>query len=133
MTPEEQSRRIDSLIEQARELDAPARVAFLERACADDPDLRREIDGLLDAYERVGRVRTSPAVAGAAGGLAGEPPRSLAGRTLGPYPVLALIGAGGMGEVYRARDPRLGRDVAIKVLPPHLATSRMPSHGSSAR
>ena len=39
------------------------------------------------------------------------------GSRLGPYEVLALIGAGGMGEVYRARDPRLNRDVAIKVLP----------------
>jgi tetratricopeptide (TPR) repeat protein len=43
------------------------------------------------------------------------------GSTLGPYEVIAQIGAGGMGEVYRARDPRLGRDVAIKVLPSHLA------------
>src|SRR5215510_14464431 len=48
-----------------------------------------------------------------------------AGTRLGPYEIHSLIGAGGMGEVYRARDPRLGRDVAIKVLPesaggPHL-------------
>ena len=45
-----------------------------------------------------------------------------AGARLGPYEVSGSIGAGGMGEVYRARDPRLGRDVAIKVLPPHLAS-----------
>src|SRR5436189_5540266 len=40
---------------------------------------------------------------------------------LGPYEVLSLLGAGGMGEVYRARDPRIGRDVAIKILPPRFA------------
>jgi eukaryotic-like serine/threonine-protein kinase len=45
-----------------------------------------------------------------------------AGSRLGPYEVLSLLGAGGMGEVYRARDPRLGRDVAVKVLPSHLST-----------
>jgi Tol biopolymer transport system component len=45
------------------------------------------------------------------------------GTRLGPYEVVALIGAGGMGEVYRARDPRLGRDVAIKVLPAHLSAN----------
>src|ERR1700730_4795267 len=43
------------------------------------------------------------------------------GSRLGPYEIVAPIGAGGMGEVYRARDPRLGREVAIKVLPEHLA------------
>jgi serine/threonine protein kinase len=45
-----------------------------------------------------------------------------AGQRLGPYEVLSPIGAGGMGEVYKARDPRLGRDIAIKVLPAELAS-----------
>src|SRR2546426_12095671 len=44
-----------------------------------------------------------------------------AGTRLGPYEVVALVGAGGMGEVYRARDGKLGREVAVKVLPPGLA------------
>src|SRR5262252_4294807 len=45
-----------------------------------------------------------------------------AGSRLGPYEVVAPLGAGGMGEVYRARDPRLGREIAIKVLPAEVAS-----------
>jgi serine/threonine protein kinase len=54
-----------------------------------------------------------------------------AGMRLGPYEVLSLIGTGGMGEVYRARDTRLERSVAVKVLAPELATDPESSHNGS--
>jgi serine/threonine protein kinase len=56
-----------------------------------------------------------------------------AGAAIGPYEIVALLGAGGMGEVYRARDPRLGREVAIKVLPASLAEDGDRRDGSSAK
>ncbi|MCA1563658.1 MAG: serine/threonine protein kinase, partial [Acidobacteria bacterium] len=79
------------------------RAAFLEEACGADFDLRAEVERLLAAHE------------------AGASPLS-PGTALGPYEIVGLIGAGGMGEVYQARDPRLKRDVAIKLISPALAT-----------
>ncbi|HMV84942.1 MAG TPA: protein kinase [Blastocatellia bacterium] len=116
--------KIDELLDQALELSAEERAIFLSNACAGDEDLRREVESLLAAHERSGSfIETNPA-AGVVAEFSKQylqPPPSLVGRKLGSYELTALIGAGGMGEVYRARDPRLDRNVAIKVLPQHLS------------
>jgi eukaryotic-like serine/threonine-protein kinase len=94
----------------------------LTELCAGDDSLRNEVTSLLAHEDAAGMFLETPAFAGAdvAGHLTNE--RVLVGRRVGPYTVLAPIGSGGMGEVYRARDEQLGRQVAIKLLPLHVAS-----------
>jgi serine/threonine protein kinase len=88
--------------------------------------LRREVQSLLEQQPDAERLLETPAweaVADAAAGQASmPPPRFERGRRLGPFEIDRLVGVGGMGEVYRARDARLDRTVAIKVLPPAFAS-----------
>ena len=110
-------RRIERLYHAALDRPAGERAPCLAEACAGDETLRREIEALLGAPATADSPFAQPA-AMMAGGAASRPATSpLAGRRLGAYLLDARIGAGGMGEVYRARDTRLGRDVAIKILP----------------
>jgi serine/threonine protein kinase len=108
--------KIEELYHAALPKDAAARKAFLDRACSGDEDLRREVESLL-AYEREADRLMEPASSAATQKLP-----VVRGTRLGPYEVAELIGAGGMGEIYRATDTRLGRDVAIKVLPADFAS-----------
>src|SRR4026209_2749597 len=107
---------INRIYDAALEVAEEARPAFLERNCQGDEELRREVESLLAYDKQAQQLLDRPAMQVAAEKLAGEPP-SLVGRKLGPYQIQVVLGAGGMGEVYKAKDTRLNRTVAIKILP----------------
>ena len=111
--------RISDLYHRAQECAPEERRAFLENACNGDRALLEEVESLLRYEADAARFLEAPAAV-MAGDLARTSDRSpMIGRQLGPYTISALLGAGGMGEIYRAHDSKLGRDVAIKILPSH--------------
>ena len=116
MTPE-RWKQVNSLFHEALERNAADRAAFLQNATAGDRELRREVESLLASHNSAGEFMEVPAY-GVAPELMFDEAADLSGRTVGPYRVLHEIGRGGMGVIYAAEDTRLGRQVALKALPP---------------
>ena len=107
--------------QSALDVDPSERAAFLAETCGGDAALRLEVESLLAYAAEAESFLERPAA-----DIAPTPPgewreAALVGRTISHYQVLSLIGAGGMGEVYLARDPRLDRAVALKILPGEFA------------
>lgn len=126
--PEEQAserrRQIEEIVIAALALTGARRTAHLDSACGDDTELRREVDSLLAQESRANALLETPALEAAARALAAGDSAALTGRTAGPYRIDSLLGAGGMGEVYRGWDTRLRRAVALKFLPAEFLSDR---------
>lgn len=117
MTPE-RWRQVDDLCHAALACPPAERTAFLEHACEGDAALRREVESLLAQEVGAEHFMSVPAAVLAGSSGLDQPARSLIGARFGSYTIRSVLGVGGMGEVYRAHDETLGREVAIKVLAP---------------
>ena len=115
--------KIDELVDAALEMEPVEQASFLDKACASDAELRREVESLLDAYHKAENFIEKPALELAARSLAADSNLSFTGKQIARYEIISLLGAGGMGEVYLANDPQMNRKVALKLLPAQFTES----------
>ena len=110
--------RVRAVFEHALTLPESARSDYVADACADSTGMRQQVERMLASHAKAAGFLETPIAVSLADLTVAT---NLEGTQIGPYQLGARIGAGGMGEVYSARDTRLGRTVAIKVLPSHVA------------
>jgi serine/threonine protein kinase len=121
MTPE-RWQQVEDLLQDALDRSPAERAPFLREACSGDEELAFETGSLIDAYDEAGDFMEQPAIAQDARVLLGTERQGRVGDEIGLYQVIDHLAAGGMGEVYLARDPRLDRLVALKVLPAYFVS-----------
>src|SRR5689334_4764051 len=122
MTPE-RWQQVKAIFNSAIGYRPEERSLFISHACAGDEDLRHEVESLIASHEESGSFIDQPAFEVAASLLTNERAELAPGYTIGSYEVRSFISRGGMGEVYLAEDKRLGRKVALKLLPATFTTN----------
>ncbi|HLE64441.1 MAG TPA: hypothetical protein VI750_14915, partial [Pyrinomonadaceae bacterium] len=113
----EKWRQVESLYHQAVELPPEELAAFITAACSGNEELRQEVESLILSHLEAEEFMEEPLAEKATRLIAEKQMASIVGKSVGNYTILSLIGTGGMGEVYLAKDTRLERHVAVKLLP----------------
>ena len=121
MTPE-QWQQVKAVFNSAIAYPPEERSSFISQACSGDENLRSEVESLIASHEQSGSFIDKPAFEVAASLLAGDRSELTPGQIIASYEVVSFISRGGMGEVYLAEDKRLGRKVALKLLPSSFTT-----------